>query len=272
MRSIIGIVTSINFTEVVSIDILLVMCASDCKPITLKHIAELAGVSVSTVSRSLNGTSRISEATRKRIRAIAEELGFEFNASARSLITKQVGTIGIILPPSFEQFGVNLYFNTLFNAIRTILEKNDYDLIVAFPSNRFSGQDNIRRLVTRRKVDGLIVMSPRLDASLLEFMRVQGLPFVFSHYPPLDALAPEFDFIYSDNELGGYMAANHLASLGHRRIFCLTSDSDYELEYRLRLKGARRALARGRSGDRGGGPPLRRYVHRVRLSRGDEFP
>ena len=88
------------------------MSANDCKPITLKHIAELAGVSVSTVSRSLNGTPRVGAATRNRICTIAEELGFEFNASARSLITKQVGTIGIVLPQNYEQFGVNLYFNT----------------------------------------------------------------------------------------------------------------------------------------------------------------
>ncbi|HOX31017.1 MAG TPA: LacI family DNA-binding transcriptional regulator [Spirochaetales bacterium] len=219
------------------------MCASDCKPITLKHIADLAGVSVSTVSRSLNGTSRISEATRQRIRSMAEELGFEFNASARSLITKQVGTIGVVLPPSYEEFGVNLYFNTLFNAIRAILERNDYDLIVAFPANRFTGQDNLRRLVTRRKVDGLIVMSPRLEPELLEFVRGSGMPFVFSHYPPPEGAEAELDFIYPDNELGGYLAARHLASLGRRRTFCLTSDADYELEYRLRLQGARRALA-----------------------------
>jgi LacI family transcriptional regulator len=219
------------------------MCASDCKPITLKHIAELAGVSVSTVSRSLNGTSRIGESTRKRICAIAEELGFEFNASARSLITRQVGTVGIVLPPSYEQFGVNLFFNSLFNAIRSSLEKKDYDLIVAFPTNRYTGQDNVRRLVTRRKVDGLIVLLPRLEPGLLDFIRGSGLPFVFSHYPPSQGSELEFDAIYPDNELGGYIAARHLGSLGRRRTFCLTSDSDYELEYSLRLQGARRALA-----------------------------
>lgn len=224
------------------------MGASDCNPVTLKHIAELAGVSVSTVSRSLNGTSRISEATRARIRSIAEELGFEFNASARSLITRRSGTIGIVLPPSYELFGVNLFFNTLFNAIRATLEKEDYDLIVAFATNRFTGQDTVRRLVTRRKVDGLILLQPRLEPGLLDFVLGSGMPAVFSHYPPAAGHDPVLDTIYPDNELGGYLAARHLASLGRRRTFCLTSDADYELEYRLRLQGARRALAESGGG------------------------
>jgi LacI family transcriptional regulator len=224
------------------------MCANDCKPITLKHIAELAGVSVSTVSRSLNGTSRISDATRKRISAIAEELGFEFNANARSLITKQVGTIGIVLPQNYDQFGVNLYFNTLSNAIRTILEQNDNDAIIVFLTNRFTGQDNVRKLVTRRKVDGLIILMPRLEQSLIDFLRSSGLPFIFSHYPPSYSPEEEIDAIYSDNEAGGFIAARHLISIGRKKTFCLTSDTDYELEYRLRLQGAKRALSEVGSG------------------------
>ena len=74
-------------------------------------------------------------------------------------------------------------------------------------------------------------------------MRSSDLPFVFSHYPPSAPLDESIDAIYSDNDTGGFLAAEHLISIGRRKIFCLTSDTDYELEYRLRLQGARRALA-----------------------------
>ncbi len=119
-------------------------------------IARLARVSVATVSRSLNDSPLIPAGTRERIRRIAERKGFEFNAHARSLVTRRVGTIGIILPSDYERFSVNLYHGTLHNALRDVLERSDIDLIVAFLANRFTGRDNVRKLVTRKKVDGLL--------------------------------------------------------------------------------------------------------------------
>jgi hypothetical protein len=91
---------------------------------TLRDVAKAAGVSTATVSRSLNGSTLIPETTRKRIRGIADQLGFEFNAHAPSHITRKVGTIGIILPPDFDRFGVNHYYGTLHNALRSVLERD----------------------------------------------------------------------------------------------------------------------------------------------------
>ena len=103
--------------------------ANVCKEMTLRDVAKAAGVSMATVSRSLNDSTLIPETTRKRVRGIADQLGFEFNSHARSLITRRVGTIGIILPPDFDRFGVNLYHGTLHNSLRSVLECNDIDLI-----------------------------------------------------------------------------------------------------------------------------------------------
>ena len=124
--------------------------------------------------------------TRARIRKIADQIGFEFNSHARSLITRRVGTIGLILPPGYENFGVSFYHATLHNALRSVLESNDFDLIVSFLTNHHTGDDNMRRLVRRRKVDGLIIMQPVLETDTIHFLRSMSMPFVFSHYPPPD--------------------------------------------------------------------------------------
>ncbi len=221
------------------------MGANVCKETTLKDVAKAAGVSMATVSRSLNESTLIPEKTRKRVRGIADEMGFEFNAHARSLITRRVGTIGIILPPNYDRFGVNLYHGTLHSSLRSVLECNDIDLIVAFLNNHFTGGNNIRKLVARKKVDGLIIVQPMIARELIDYLHAKDMPFVFSHYPPPDPYPPDIDIIYPDNEYGGYIAGTHLAEQGRRRILCVTipGEKEPQREYRLRLAGFKRGLA-----------------------------
>ncbi len=222
------------------------MGANVCKTPTLRDVARIAGVSMSTVSRSLNHSTLIPEKTRARIRTIADQIGFEFNAHARSLITRRVGTIGIILPPRFEDFGVSFYHATLHGALRSVLESNDFDLIVSFLANRFTGDNNVRRLVRRRKVDGLIIMHPMLEGELIDFLRSAGMPFVFSHYPPPDRAPAGVDIIYPDNEQGGCLAGRHLAEIGRKRVLCVAPEGPRDREFQLRIDGLRRGL--GESG------------------------
>jgi LacI family transcriptional regulator len=171
-------------------------------------------------------------------------MGFEFNAHARSLVTRRVGTIGIILPPEYDRFVVNLYHGTLHSSLRSVLECNDIDLIVAFQNNHCTGGNNIRKLVSRKKVDGLIILQPLIERELIDYLHANEMPFVFSHYPPPDPCPPDVDIIYPDNEYGGYIAGTHLAALGKKRVLCMTADGEKELqrECRLRLAGFRRAL------------------------------
>jgi LacI family transcriptional regulator len=220
------------------------MAANAYKETTLKDVAKASGVSMATVSRSLNDSTLIPEKTRKRVREIAREMDFEFNAHARSLVTRHVGTIGIILPPEYDRFVVNLYHGTLHSSLRHILERNDIDLIVAFLNNHFTAGNNIRKLVSRKKVDGLIIMQPMINRELIDYLHAKDMPFVFSHYPPPDPCLPDVDVIYPDNEYGGYIAGRHLRASGKKRVLCVSTPGEKELEreYRLRLSGFRRAL------------------------------
>ena len=204
---------------------------------TLKDIAELANTSVSTVSRSLNDSELISAATRERIKAIAAEQGFQFNAIARGLATSTVGTIGVILPEHYDRFDVLMYHAALHSDMRKSIEQADLDTIVAFTENRFSGLKNIERLVTRGKVDGLIIVRSSLDEETLNFLRDRQVPFVLTHYPPDDPRAddppPEFDMIWSDNREGGRMVAEYLRDLGATSVAILSGGDDRETAHRL---------------------------------------
>jgi LacI family transcriptional regulator len=230
----------------------MVMHASVCKEMTLKDVAREAGVSIATVSRSLNDSTLIPESTRKRVRGVAERLGFELNSQARGLITRRVGTIGIILPPDFDRFGVNLYHGTLHNALRSVLECNDIDLIVAFLTNHFTGGNNIRKLVSRRKVDGLIIVQPVFERDLVDFLRSKDMPFVFSHYPPPEECPRDVDVIYPDNGEGGLLSARHITGIGRKRILCIAAEpaQPHQREWQLRLDGVARGLSEA-------GAPLR---------------
>ncbi len=211
--------------------------------VTIKDIAKIAGVSHSTVSRSLNDSPLISEKTKNRIKQIAKDLDFQFNANARSLNTKKTGTIGIIYPEQMEEFRVNLYHSSLLSDIRYSLERGNLDSIVTFPRNRFTKESNIKKLINQKKIDGLIIIYADISKEELEFIKEAGIPHIFLHYiPTLDA-EDKIELIATDHYFGGKIAAEHLLELGHRKILCLTAD--YSIggqEFLQRTEGYRSAL------------------------------
>ncbi len=203
--------------------------------VTIKDIAEIAGVSFSTVSRCLNNSPLVSDKTKEKVNRIASEMGFEFNASARGLITSQVGTVGVVLPEQYTKISVNVYHGMLMNSLRTSLEKRDVDLIVTYHKNHYTGQNNITRLVTRHKIDGLIILMENMDIKTLEFLKNSQVPFVCSHYPPTKLIKDQ-DVIYTDHYAGGRMVAEHLLEKGHTH-FTLLAVEEPHLEFQLRAQG-----------------------------------
>ncbi|TVQ36516.1 MAG: LacI family transcriptional regulator [Spirochaetaceae bacterium] len=199
---------------------------------TLKDIAELAGTSVSTVSRSLNNSPLISEETRARVRAIAAIHGFEPNAIARGLATRTVGTIGVILPENYDRFDGLLYNAALHNDLRSSLERAELDTIVAFKRNRFSGRDNIEKLVMRKKIDGLILVQPELDRRSVKFLEQKQIPYVLIQYPPDEQKLP-YDLFFADSWTGGRLVAQHLISRGCRSPLCISGGKERQSLQRI---------------------------------------
>jgi LacI family transcriptional regulator len=187
---------------------------------TTKDIARIAGVSVSTVSRSLNDNPRISVTTRARIKKIAADLDFEMDASARSLSTKKSGSVALVVPASLGQFSSTLYVNLLVYEIRMRLAARGLDCIVT-EARGPSGESNLRRLVLQRKVDGVLLLLESTRPEDWSVIKKRGVPVVQVHFRP-DYIDPErIDYYFTDNLAGGRLAAGALIDAGCSKLACV---------------------------------------------------
>ena len=208
-------------------------------PITIRDIAKIAGVSHSTVSRSLNDSPLISEEQKTKIKELARELGFEFNASARGLSRGKTGSIALIFPEYFDRFSINLFFSSLQSNIRNVFEREGIDVVVAFPKNRFTGESNIQKLVSRRKVDGVLIINNEVDGMDVKLMNEAGIPYVFVHKHPPDMLECDADYFCTDHFAGGYLAGKRLISSGKKKLMCISAIGE---EFDARTGGFEAAL------------------------------
>ena len=207
---------------------------------TIKDLAKIAGVSHSTVSRSLNDSPLISKETKERIKKLAREHHFDLNASARSLSTRRTGTVGIICSEVYDAQRNSLYIAQLLDLIRINLDAAAYDSIITFPENKKTGESNIRRLITQKKVDGLLLLIPELAEEDRELIERYSLPHIFLHFKHRHFDGPA-EYIYSDHFRGGYLAGEHLLRSGRNRIVTMTEDLT-KIEYYDRTEGFLAAL------------------------------
>lgn len=206
--------------------------------VTIRDIAKIAGVSHSTVSRSLNDHPSISAARREQIKKIANELGFEYNANAKSLRGGKVGTVGII---AAKMDKASFFLDSLMRKI-THEEQNSFqDYIVSFPSDSIQGSNNIRRLVSAGKVDGFILLHPDISYSDYEFLMKQQVPFVLLHFKPQNFTYEHLNYYLTDHEYGAYIATSHLIQLGRSNILTV-SEGGGEIQFLERSAGFKRAL------------------------------
>lgn len=175
----------------------------------IKEVAREAGVSVATVSRVFNDKGPVREETRLRIQEVALRLGYSPNATARSLITKKTGTLGVLLPDLYGEF-----FSEVIRGLDLAARRSGYHILVSSSHSDRSEVEAVLRAL-RGRVDGLIVMSPEADARALETNLPGSLPLVLLN---CRVEGTAFDSINIDNYRGAVAMVRHLAGLGHRRI------------------------------------------------------
>jgi LacI family transcriptional regulator len=164
---------------------------------------------VATVSRVFNEKGPVSEATRNRIREVAERLRYSPHGAARSLITNKTAAIGVLLPDIYGEF-----FSELIRGIDLASRRCGYHLVVSSSHGDRRELEAVLR-ATRGRVGGLIVMSPDLDTQTLQANLPETLPIVLLNCRNDGAW---FDSITIDNHGGAYAMVRYLAELGHRRI------------------------------------------------------
>lgn len=199
---------------------------------TIRDVARVAGVSVATVSRVLNGSAPVSEATDLTVRNAARELNYWPNGAARSLITNRSSTLGVLLPDIHGEF-----FSEVIRGIDMASRREGYHLLVS--SSHAATEDLVAALGSMRgRVDGLIVMVPDLAAQRLLREYAAGSPTVVLN--PGRAV-PGCHSISIDNFDGAYRVVRHLIAVGHRRIATVTGP-ERNMDSRMRLEGWEAAL------------------------------
>ncbi|HTG33533.1 MAG TPA: LacI family DNA-binding transcriptional regulator [Thermoanaerobaculia bacterium] len=203
---------------------------------SIKEVALKAGVSIATVSRVLNDKGPVAVETRQRILAAIEQLRYVPHGAARSLITNQTDTIGVLLPDLYGEF-----FSEVIRGIDLAARRSGFHVLISgFHSDRAEIEAVLRAL--RGRVDGLIVLSPDVDAQSLRRNLPETLPVVLLNTPIEDRQdGADFDAINVDNHGGAFAMVRHLAGLGHRRIAFIRGPEE-NADARERLRGYRDAL------------------------------
>lgn len=199
---------------------------------TIRDVARQAGVSVATVSRVLNDSGPVNAETRRRIRDAARDLRYAPNSAARSLSTRRTATLGVVLPDLHGEF-----FSEVIRGLDQTAQRHQYHLLVSSSHNdRAEVEAAIR--VMRGRVDGLVLMSPDVDADALVAELPDGLPVVLLNCA---ARTERFDALDLDNFGGARSVVAHLLALGHRRIAHIRGPArNHDADERLR--GYRAAL------------------------------
>jgi len=185
--------------------------------ITIKDIAERAGVSKTTVSFAFNDPSRISSATCARVMAIASDLGYVPDPIARTLTTKRIGAIGLLLPQPIHEALRNPYLAELIQGIGAACLEHEYALMIVPPV-----KGKVMEAASRAVVDALLAIGVGPDLELFELMRKRHIPLVTIDGDS-NAGVPNVGI---DDESAAYDLMKYVLGLGHRRIAVIRLESE----------------------------------------------
>ncbi len=200
---------------------------------TLTDVARLAGVSVATASKAINGRDQVKAETRLRVLEAAERLAFAPNALARGLLRGRTGTVGLLTSDLEGRFGIPVLMGAedAFGAGRVSV------FLCDARGDAIREQHHVRALLSRR-IDGLIVVGARTDPRPPLVSEVP-VPVVYAYAPSED---PNDVSITADNIGAGRLAITHLLACGRRAIAHVSGDPSYQAA-QDRAVGATAALA-----------------------------
>jgi LacI family transcriptional regulator len=205
---------------------------------SLSRIAATLGLSVTTVSRALGGFDDVAEATRRRVQAEAERIGYRANRSARSLRTGTNDAVGVVLPTGPGQLE-DAFFLRLLGAIGPRLAAAGLDLMVSAARAGAEEMALYRQLVENRRVDGLFVARTRRADPRVGYLIDSGMPFVV--HGRTDEARPHAH-VDVDGAAAFDQATRRLLEFGHRRIALINAPAAYSFAHH-REAGWTRALA-----------------------------
>ncbi|MFI7544798.1 LacI family DNA-binding transcriptional regulator [Actinoplanes sp. NPDC049599] len=203
--------------------------------VTIYEVADRAQVSISTVSNVLNKPDRVSAATRERVLAVVDELGFVPKIQAVSLARQGTGRIGVMAP--FTSYGS--YLRRLSGLLTAATELEMDVLVFDHESAALASSPVLASMPVHGRLDGLIVMGLPIEDAIADRLRERRLPTV-----AVDADSALFSRVVIDDRSGGQVAGKHLRDRGHHNVGYLLERqvSDYDSQAVKRLAGFREVI------------------------------
>lgn len=203
---------------------------------SVRDVAQLAGTSIATVSRTINTPEMVSPALRHRIEKAISRLGYVPDGNARALVRRRTMTIGAIVPTID-----NAIFSTLLRGLQTRLQENSYTLLLASSNYNLEQEAEEVRTLLIRGVDGILLVGNQRATEVYDLLDNSAKPYVntYAFDNRLDHPCVGFN-----NWNAGEATVDHLAGLGHQRIAIIagiTTDND---RARARVQGMKTGLSK----------------------------
>lgn len=206
--------------------------------LTIRDVAALAGVSQGTVSKVLNEAPGVGPATRSRVLKVIQDLGYHPDASARSLVVRRTGSIGVIIPHTGSYSMASTYWPVLLTAITEAAAARSQNVLLSTARSEEDVDSAYQSILRGRRVDGLVVGAEQFGQKQLVELLFKGFPFVMVGKSPFVS----HWHVDVDNAGGARLVTNHLLRLGHRRVAMLAGPAHYPCVGE-RLEGYRSAMA-----------------------------
>ena len=217
----------------VTLTVTLTEIGGNMKYITLKMVAEKAGVSVNTASRAINNKSDINEETKKRMLKVAQELGYVRNGTAVALRTRKTRTIGVVIADNRNPF-----YAEVLNGIEETAREKNYHIILANTQRDYKKEEEAINLLLAKRVDGLLITPVQDRDDDIKKLIEENIPFVILGR---DFENIEVDVVCNDEIKGGFFATEYLIKKGHKRI-ALINGFLHKSPAKGRLEGYKKAL------------------------------
>ncbi len=203
--------------------------------ITIREVADEAGVSIATVSRVLNNRADVSVETRELVQRVIRECGYRSSRNAQGLSPGRTGFIGVLVP-----FVNPAYFSMILSGAAEALYQQDMRLVLSPTQHLYDREVSLLERLTHGATDGALIVLPEESSPDLEHLLDEGYHFVV--VDPRTRLAERVPSVSTAHTAGADQAMRHLLDLGHRRIGVITGIPDWVASER-RLQGYHAGLA-----------------------------
>lgn len=195
--------------------------------VTIREVAKLAGVSISTVSRALSGKVFVGPETKDRVMQVVKELNYQPNYMATGLKSGKSNTIGLIIPDIS-----NLYYPKIIKSIENNAAQKGYSLLLCDSGERVEKEMEALETLKKRSVDGVIAIAATDETTHFMALQEEKIPVVMANR----LFDQEISCITNDNRWGGYIMVRYLLEQGHKNIVCMVRNLTGQI-YRERYQG-----------------------------------